>query len=366
MQSYSSLHSEFHDILKMFQKSSNFKDQSFDSKKENLISNIIDENSSEQNAKRILSEFCSYGPLDSLLSKDSINEIIINNRNHICYEQSGILIEHKDCFLSEITFNNIVERLCSEARLTTNYKKPFAEGKWNQFRIHVTRPPIIKKDFHISLRKHPKTVWDFKKLFDNEWASQIEIDTIKKIIRDKQNVLIVGPTSAGKTSVLNACLQELPETERVISIEDADEIVLPNKVSTKLLTQTSLENTLAHISQEDLLKESLRLRPDRLVLGEVRGAEAKNLLLALSSGHQGSIGTIHANNHKQAISKLEMLVQMGAHKWKNSTVRSLIHFGLQFLIVVDKIDGQRILKGIYQISSLESTGFLFETIFEKP
>ena len=176
--------------------------------------------------------------------------------------------------------------------------------------------------------------------------------------------MIVGPTSSGKTSVLNACLQELSNYERVISIEDTDEIVLPNALSLKLLTQNDPETLKSLIDQQDLVKQSLRLRPDRIVMGEVRGKEAKDLIMALTTGHQGCIGTLHAKDHKQALWKLETLAQMGAPEWQTSTVQRLIFSGLQALVVLDKTEGVRRLKGLYKITGLESSGFLFDTLFE--
>ena len=360
-----SLKKEFQKILCLFQNSLSSEDDSSDSKKEQMIQEMIQENSSSENVERINFEFCEYGPLNYLIDNPSITEIIINNKNHICFEMNGALKMLNDSFLSDITFNNIVEKLSTEAQLTVNYKKPFAEGRWRQFRIHILRPPLIQKDFHISLRNHPKVIWTFKKLEQKNWAPQFAIDILKNLIKEKLNFLLIGPTSSGKTSVLNACLQELSPTERVITIEDADELVLPNTVSTKLLTQSSPEHSLSLIGQEELLKQSLRLRPDRLVLGEVRGPEAKDLLLALASGHHGSIGTIHGNHHKQILWKLEILTQMGAPQWQSSTIQKLIFSSLQCLVVLDKVDNLRILKGIYKITSYESTGFLFESLYEK-
>ncbi len=360
-----SLKEEFENTLYLFQNSLSSKGDLLDDQQEKIITQIIHENSSSENAQRIIFEFCEYGPLNYLIHDDSITEIIINNKDHICFESNGFLKILNDSFLSDITFNNIIEKLSTESQLTVNYKKPFAEGRWKQFRIHIIRPPLIKKDFHISLRKHPKIIWNFKKLQDKSWAPESAIDILKNIIKEKQNFLIVGPTNSGKTSVLNACLQELGSTERIITIEDADELVLPNCVSTKLLTQTSAENSLSLINQEELLKQSLRLRPDRLVMGEVRGPEAKDLLLALASGHHGSIGTIHGNHHKQTLWKLEMLTQMGAPQWQSSTIQKLIFSSLQSLVVLDKINDLRLLKGIYKITSYEPTGFLFESLFEK-
>lgn len=359
------LKQEFDAVLNEFQQANSQKDLIANPQKETLINQIVLNRSSKQHTQRILSEFCSYGPLDSLIQKPNITEIIINNQNDIFYEDENGFQKSLDSFLSKVTFKNIVEKMMTESKLTINYKKPFAEGRWKHFRLHITGPPIVKNDFHISLRKQEESPWSFKKLYQNNWAPQSVIQNLKQIIEEKNNFLIVGPTSSGKTSVLNACLQEVKNTERVITIEDADEIALPNSLSTKLLTQTNAESTLSLIGQESLLKQSLRLRPDRLVMGEVRGPEAKDLLLALSSGHQGSIGTIHGNNHKQALLKLEMLTQMNSPQWQSLTVQKLIFSSLQYLIVLEKHKELRFLKGIYKINAHESTGFLFDIIYEK-
>ena len=357
------LKKEFQIIFHLFKENLNLTRSSFLQEKEQTISKIIKENSSSCYHDRLFSEFCGYGPLESLLEVPDLNEIIINNHHDIAYELDGFMKIHYDSFLSQITFKNIVERLCIESQITINLKKPFAEGRWKNFRLHITQPPLVKKDFHIILRKHPENKWTFEKLEQKQWAQKDTIQILKDLIKDKVNFLIVGPTSSGKTSVLNACLNELPSHERVITIEDADEIQIPNKVSTKLLTQTSPESSLALINQEDLVKQSLRLRPDRIVMGEVRGGESKDLLLALASGHHGSIGTLHAENHKQALWKLETLAQMGAPQWNTLTIQRLIYSGLQAIVVLDKKDHLKRLKGIYKITSHEKTGFLFETLF---
>jgi len=226
----------------------------------------------------------------------------------------------------------------------------------------------VKDTFHLCLRRSAPYLWTFDKLSNEKlssWASSQAIGLLKSLIQEKSNFLIVGPTSSGKTSVLNACLQELPAYERVISIEDSDEIVLPNNVSLKLLTQNDPETLESLIDQQELVKQSLRLRPDRIVMGEVRGKEAKDLLLALTTGHRGCIGTLHAKDHKQALWKLETLAQMGAPEWQTSTVQRLIFSSLQAIVVLDKTEVARQLKGLYKITGLESSGFLFETLFER-
>ena len=223
----------------------------------------------------------------------------------------------------------------------------------------------MERDFHVILRRHPKSAWTLEKLLENSWAPPSAVNTLKSFIKERLNFLIAGPTSAGKTSVLNACLRELPKEERVVTIEDASEIALPNPVSVKLLTQTAPESSLAFVGQDELVRQSLRLRPDRIVMGEVRGAEARDLLLALASGHRGSIGTLHSETHRQALWKMETLTQIGAPQWQSATIQRLLFSSLQGVVVVERRGPLRLLKGIYRITGLESTGFLFETLFER-
>ena len=362
-----SLSEEFENILSLFQNSLENKNlplQNQEEKnREKVISKIIQNNSSPENKQRIQAEFSGYGPLDKLLSQTDINEIIINGKDHIFYEKQGQMFLLEDSFLSKITFHNIVEKIGTQSCITVNFNKPYSEGKWGPFRVLILCPPIIKEDFHLCLRRHPKQIWTLKKLENLAPPSALEI--LRQFVKEKLNFLIVGPTSTGKTSVLNACLQEVPPYERVLSIEDTDEIVLPNAVSTKLLTQRDVESSRLLIDQQDLVKQSLRLRPDRIVMGEVRGAEAKDLLLALSTGHKGCIGTLHAKDHKQALWKLETLAQIGAPQWQSFTVRKLIFSSLNALAVLDKKEGTRQLKGLYKINALESSGFLYETLFER-
>ena len=365
---FKQLKKEFESVFSLFRNSFSKNENSFNGEgkqQEEIIKHIIFKHSSPSCQKRLMDELCGYGPLEPLLKDNHINEIIINDQKHIAFEREGVIRTLSDEFLSQLTFDNIVEKICVEAHLTVNLKKPFSEGKWRDFRVHITRPPLVRRDFHIILRRHPQNIWTFKRLMTESWAPESAISILKMFIQERYNFLIVGATSSGKTSVLNACLQELPENERVVIIEDADEILISNAVSTKLLTQSAPESTMAFIDQEILLKQSLRLRPDRIVMGEVRGGEAKDLLLALSSGHRGSLGTVHAETHHQAVWKMETLAQIGAPQWRSDTIRRLIFSSLQGIVVLERRDSLRLLKGIYKITSLEETGFLFESLYER-
>jgi pilus assembly protein CpaF len=153
----------------------------------------------------------------------------------------------------------------------------------------------------------------------------------------------------------------MPQTDRVVMIEDTSELHSPNSASVKLLTRRDPHGHLRDIHQSDLLKQALRMRPDRIVMGEIRGEEAKDLLMAFATGHTGCMGTLHAETARQALIRLEMLIQLGAPQWGLHAVRTLIWLSLQNIVVVKKDKaGRRVLDGIYRVTALEEFGFLLE------
>jgi pilus assembly protein CpaF len=176
---------------------------------------------------------------------------------------------------------------------------------------------------------------------------------------------LIGPTGSGKTAVLNACLAEISKDERVVILEDTDELRCANPLSTKLLSRWDSQKILSEVTLSDLVRLSLRLRPDRLVMGEVRGPEAKDLLMALSTGHRGSLATLHAETAQQALLRLEMLIQLGAPQWSLQAVRQLIHLSLDVIVVLKMEGRRRRLHGMWRLSSLETFGFTLEPIAER-
>ncbi len=353
-----SLLKEFSKILKILETS--FQDSRFGTEP---VKKILEKHCSSEFKKRIYEEFLGSGPLEPLLKNPLITEIILDGRQRIFYEKNGSLHTYFDQFLSQWTFENFVQRICLPSKISPTLQSPFGDGKWNQFRVHIISPPLTPSSYHITLRKHPEEIWTLKKLQEKRWAPDTAIHILQDIIKQKLNILIVGPTSSGKTSVLNAFLQEMPSEERAVIIEDTDELVKPNKFSVKLLTRNT--PSLPLIDQTTLLQQSLRMRPDRIIMGEVRGSEAKDLIMALATGHEGSMGTLHAHHYKQALLRLELLVQSSRLNWSADSIRSLIHLGLQIIVLVKKEIHERKLQGIYQITGLEKTGFLFEPLFKR-
>lgn len=305
-------------------------------------------------------QVASYGPLADLIERGDVTEILINAFDEIWYERDGVLFRHPRSFSSPVSFHNFLQRVCAEARLRPDLETPHADGEWRGFRVHVVQAPLRPAGPCVSLRRRTPRLWTLDHLMAADWTTPAALQILKRKLTEKKSLLIVGPTGSGKTSVLNACLKEFADNERVITIEDTDEIHLANTVSVKLLTREAGMSDLRPYSQADLLRQALRMRPDRIVVGEVRGAEAKDLLLALSTGHGGALATLHAATARQALLRLEMLVQMGAPEWRMETVRQLIHGSLDAILVLNRRNGGRRLEGIYEIASLEETGFCLE------
>ncbi len=328
---------------------------------EQLLNNLV-EKSTEAHRARLREEFFGLGPLQSLVDDDSVLEIVINGPHEILFEKAGRLQQLQDEFLSQNTFNSFVAKICREARIKVDLAQPFADGRWQNFRIHIGCFPLTHCSHHITLRRVSASRWTLEQLQSLDWATPKQIEIMRKLIHERKNLLFVGPTGCGKTTALGACLASLPETERTVIIEDTDELHRPNLASTKLLTRAQGSESLPEVSLDVLVRQSLRMRPQRLVMGEVRSGEAKDLLLALATGHSGSMGTLHASDARQALLRLEMLVQLGAPQWNVLAIRQLIHLSVEALVVCGFQNGKRQLEGIFKVAALESIGFLLEPL----
>jgi pilus assembly protein CpaF len=332
------------------------------------ISQLIQEKSknfSLVEQKRTLDEFEGQGPISTLLEDETISEILINSQNEIWFERAGKLYQHNDQFISSLTYKNFIERLSLAAGIQPSVETPFCDGRFLDFRLHLVTNEITKASTALSLRRLKKDPWTFSQLQELQWAPENAMVHLKDWIQKKKSFLVVGETGSGKTSVLSACLHDINKNERALLLEDTEELQCPNSVSLRLLTRSIAQENLSQFNLGDLVKQSLRMRPDRLIVGEVRGPEAKDLLMALSTGHAGSMGTLHASSGHQALMRLEMLVQLGAPQWSLQTIRRLIGLSLQGIVVVGKSSqGKRVLKGLFEITGAEETGILLESIYQ--
>lgn len=307
---------------------------------------------------RIEEELTGLGPLSQLIADERISEILVNSHENIYYEFEGQLIRHDDHFFSPETFKSALDRLAQHCGTYLSREKPFLESQHRHLRLTMVYPEIANGRTLLSIRKAQKKPWTLEELQRLNWCSPNQLQQIRKVFTERCNFLVVGGTSSGKTTFLQALLQQLPPLERAVIIEDTHELTTADSCSVSLLTRQDPGGTVADITMDDLLKRALRLRPDRIVVGEIRGSEARSLLLALSSGHDGSFGSLHAKSASSALLRLEMLIQMGAPQWNINSIRRLIGMTVQYIFVVEKRGQLRRLGGIYQVGAVEDHGIL--------
>ncbi len=315
---------------------------------------------------RIMEELFGWGPLSPLLGKENLFDIIVQGPQKIFYETSEGLFQLEDHFACEKSFQNFVEFLLNQSGLLVNQKEPFGNGKVGNFRVHISLPPL-SHEVSITLRRHRQKILSLKDLLESAFIHIKQKEFFERMIFEKRNFLVIGPTGSGKTTFLNALINEIKDLERLVIVEDTDEIQCSNPMACKLLSREICPDSLKPFDMGDLIKQSLRMRPDRLVIGEVRGAEAKDLLQALATGHSGSMGTLHAHSAQQAMIRLEMLIQMGAPHWSLHSIRQLIQLSLNDLIVLKEDRHNKGVAEICKISSHEKFGLLLEPqTFESP
>lgn len=318
-------------------------------------------NLGEQVQKRVSCEFLGYGPLENLLADPMVTEIFLAGADCIHYEKSGKVLRYlHDQFRSPTTYSLFCQKIFSEIGVEPTLERPVICANWGVHRIHIVAPPVTE-NFQFSIRLHRMSSISLTELANIGSVAADQRHLLERALGNRDNILIFGSTGSGKTTLVRAFLQSLPENERIVIAEDTPELQTPNPVSISMMTRHSFE-TGEQISLSQLVRESLRMRPDRIVLGEVRGPEAKDLVLALSSGHTGSFGTIHARTAREALARLEVFVQMGAPQWDKATVRRLIFDSVNLVVGLERSkDGKRRVCSINRLSSLEEFGITLDS-----
>ena len=306
--------------------------------------------------QQIYSSIRGFGLLDTILTDDTITEVMINGPDHIFIEQKGHLFRLDKHFESERRLEDIIQRIVGLAGREVNQANPICDTRLSDgSRVNVVLPPIALCGPTLTIRKFSKTPMTIEKLIEYESLTQDIADKLELLVKAKYNIFISGGTGSGKTTFLNALSNYIPKDERVITIEDSAELQIAgidNLVS--LETRNANVAGAGEITIRDLIKSSLRMRPERIIVGEVRGGEALDMLQAMNTGHDGSLSTGHANSTEDMLSRLETMVLQGAAGLPLDAIRQQIASAVDIIIHLSRLrDKSRKIVEITEVLGLE-------------
>lgn len=311
-----------------------------------------------QVSEDVLEEFFGCGPLKEFFLEPNVSEILINGFNEIWVEVFGKLTKTESSFSSEESLRRFVRRILSSAGKKIDQANPFADLILEDgSRAHIVSAPAYKAGICISIRKFKKEGWTIKDLEAQGFLCEQSKQFLLKSISDRKNIFICGGTGTGKTSLLGALISETPEQERVIAIEDVGEIFSSHPHFIGLETRMENQEGEGEITIRRLIRESLRMRPDRLVVGECRGGEALDLLMALNTGHKGSMATIHANSTRDALQRLETLALLSSENLNHNAVRAMIASCVHVVVHIERSDRRRI-NSIAEVRGVDAENYL--------
>jgi len=289
--------------------------------------------------QQVYSSIRGFGLLDSIISDDSITEVMINGPDNIFIEKSGKLTKLNSSFESQRRLEDIIQRIVGMAGREVNQANPICDTRLpDGSRVNVVLPPISLCGPILTIRKFSKNPMTIEKLIEYGSITQEIADKLEMLVKAKYNIFISGGTGSGKTTFLNALSNYIPKDERVITIEDSAELQITgvdNLVS--LETRNANASGAGQITIRDLIKSSLRMRPERIVVGEVRGGEALDMLQAMNTGHDGSLSTGHANSTQDMLSRLETMVLQGASGLPLEAIRHQIGSAIDIIIHLSRL-----------------------------
>ena len=289
--------------------------------------------------EQVYSSIRGFGLLDSIIKDDTITEVMINGPKNIFIEQGGRLTKLDKQFESQRKLEDVIQRIVGLAGREVNQANPICDTRLpDGSRVNVVLPPIALCGPTVTIRKFSKTPMTIEKLIEYGSITQEIADKLQLLVKAKYNIFISGGTGSGKTTFLNALSNYIPKDERVITIEDSAELQIEgieNLVS--LETRNANASGAGQITIRDLIKSSLRMRPERIIVGEVRGGEALDMLQAMNTGHDGSLSTGHANSTEDMLSRLETMVLQGAAGLPLEAIRQQIASAVDIIIHLSRL-----------------------------
>jgi pilus assembly protein CpaF len=332
-----------------------------------LIENApLSTNERERLVNEVRHELFGLGPLEPLLADSSISDILVNSPKNIYIERGGKLEMTNVEFKDDEHLMRVIERIVSSVGRRIDESSPMVDARLQDgSRVNAIIPPLSLDGPVLSIRRFGAEPLRMARLIDNGALTKDIAEMFEMCVHSRLNVLISGGTGAGKTTLLNALSAYIPIDQRIVTIEDSAELQLQQPHVVRLETRPPNIEGKGEVTQRDLVKNALRMRPDRIVIGEVRSGEAIDMLQAMNTGHDGSLTTIHANTPRDALTRLETMIQMTGMRLSDRAMRQQVASALNLVIQVARLsDGSRRVTSISEITGMEGDTITMQEIFQ--
>ncbi len=313
----------------------------------------------------LMDEVLGLGPLEPLLADPTINDILVNGHRNVFVERFGKLERAQTRFRDEKHLLRIIDKIVTRIGRRVDESNPWVDARLEDgSRVNAIIRPCSIDGPSISIRKFSKSPLTMQRLVQGDALSDPASKLLQALVEARMNVLISGGTGSGKTTMLNAMSSFIDERERIVTIEDAAELQLQQAHVVRLETRPSNPSGGGAVNQRDLVRNALRMRPDRIIVGEVRGAETFDMLQAMNTGHDGSMTTVHANTARDALGRIEQMVSMMGVEFPIAALRAQIAAGLHFVVQLSRLaDGHRRVMSISEITGMEGDVITMQDIF---
>ena len=338
-----------------------------------LISELLEKEDTPLNnqesltiTEEVIDELLGLGPLEPLIKDTSITDILVNTWRQVYVEKGGLLYLTAVQFKDNQHLLRIIDKIVSTVGRRVDESQPMVDARLKDgSRVNAIISPLAVDGPLLSIRKFAADPIHMDKLVELEAVPQSVAHLLNGIVRCRKNVLISGGTGSGKTTMLNALSAFIDHRERIVTIEDAAELQLQQSHVARLETRPPNIEGKGEATQRDLLKNALRMRPDRIIVGEVRGAEAFDMLQSMNTGHDGSMTTIHANNGRDALSRLEQMISISGLELPPRAMREQIASAIDIVIQIQRLsDGRRCISSIMEITGMESDTITIQEILK--
>jgi pilus assembly protein CpaF len=319
----------------------------------------------ERLATEVLDEVFGLGPLEPLLADPTVSDILVNTHKRVYVERRGILEMTSIQFRDDIHLMSIIDRIVSAVGRRVDESSPMVDARLaDGSRVNAIIPPLAVDGPCLSIRRFGRDPLTSEDLLQNNTLTEPMLELLRGCVKARLNILVSGGTGAGKTTFLNVLSSYISNRERIVTVEDAAELQLHQDHVVRLETRPANIEGKGAIQQRQLVINSLRMRPDRIIVGEVRGEEALDMLQAMNTGHDGSLTTIHANTPRDALSRLETMVAMGSLNIPESALRRQIASAIDVVVQVSRLsDGTRKVIALSEITGMEGEIVSMQDIF---